>query len=123
MVTLPDYFESLNHDYRYQLTRIGGPMPDLYVAGEVSGNCFRIAGGVPGKKVSWEASGVRTDAYAKANPMEVETAKKPTERGRYLHPQAFGLDANQDIHRGRPDPPPQEDEELLRRTREAAQRR
>ena len=42
-VALPDWFDALNRDFRYQLTAIGAPAPNLYVATKVSGNRFRIA--------------------------------------------------------------------------------
>jgi hypothetical protein len=44
-VTLPDWFEGLNGDFRYQLTSIGSPQPKLYVAKELMANRFQIAGG------------------------------------------------------------------------------
>jgi hypothetical protein len=47
-VQLPEYFEELNRDFRYQLTPIGSPAPQLHVAEEVSENRFRIAGGEGG---------------------------------------------------------------------------
>lgn len=90
LVKLPDYFEALNSDFRYQLTAIGAPGPNLYVAEEVSGNHFRIAGGKPGAKVSWQVTGVRQDAYAKAHRINVEEEKPAQERGHYLHPELFG---------------------------------
>ncbi len=57
VVELPDYFEALNRDFRYQLTAVGAPGPYLYVAEEIQGNQFRIAGGAPGMKVSWQVTG------------------------------------------------------------------
>ena len=42
-------------------------------------------------KVSWQVTGVRQDAYAKAHPLQVEQDKPAAERGRYLHPVDFGL--------------------------------
>src|SRR5258708_19206739 len=51
-VVLPNYFQDLNRDYRYQLTSIGAPGPRLYIAREVSANRFRISGGKPHAKVS-----------------------------------------------------------------------
>ncbi len=89
-VELPDYFEALNRDFRYQLTPIGAPGPNLYIAEEVINNSFRIAGGKPGMKVSWTVTGVRQDAYMKAHPMVVEENKKPEDRGKYLQPELFG---------------------------------
>ena len=89
-VSLPEYFQALNTDFRYQLTAIGAPGPNLYVAEEISGNRFSIAGGKAGAKVSWQVTGVRQDAYAKAHRIKVEEDKPAQERGRYLHPELFG---------------------------------
>lgn len=50
---------SWNADARYQLTSIGAPAPGLYIAEEVKDGHFRIAGGSPGLKVSWQISCVR----------------------------------------------------------------
>ncbi len=96
-VTLPKWFEALNGDFRYQLTAIGAPGPGLYIAEEISGNRFRIAGGTPGMKVSWQVAGVRHDAYAEKNRIQVEVAKPEGERGTYLHPDAFGVDQPKDV--------------------------
>ena len=90
VVLLPDWFESLNRDFRYQLTSIGAPGPNLYIAEEVSGNQFRIAGGKPGSKVSWTVTGIRHDRFADANRIPVEQAKIEAERGFYLHPDLYG---------------------------------
>ncbi len=79
-VTLPDYFATLNRDYRYQLTPIGAHAP-VYVASKVKDNRFRIAGGTAGLEVSWQVTGIRQDAYAKAHPIEVDTPKSAEERG------------------------------------------
>lgn len=87
-VTLPSWMEDLNENFTYQLTCIGGFAP-VYVAEEISHGQFQIAGGTPGLKVSWVVSGTRKDAWARANPIEVEEDKG--ERGKYLQPAAFGL--------------------------------
>lgn len=89
-VRMPDWFEALNRDLRYQLTAIGAPAPHLHVAAELRQGTFRIAGGVPGGKVSWQLTGTRQDAYARAYPTPVEEDKPPQERGRYLVPEVFG---------------------------------
>jgi hypothetical protein len=91
-VALPDYFEDINKDFRYQLTAIGAPAPNLYIAEEINNNSFKIAGGNPGMKVSWEVTGVRNDPYAQAHPMQVEIEKNDREKGKYLHPEVYGLD-------------------------------
>jgi hypothetical protein len=85
-VKLPDYFEALNRDFRYQLTAIGAPSPNLYISQEVAGNTFRIAGGSPNGKVSWNVTGIRQDEYAKAFPILVEEEKTGAERGTYINP-------------------------------------
>jgi hypothetical protein len=88
-VTLPEWFEALNRDFRYQLTCIGGFAP-VYVAQEIEDNRFQIAGGSPGLKVSWQVTGIRHDPFAQANPVVVEEDKPPEEQGTYLHPPAYG---------------------------------
>jgi trimeric autotransporter adhesin len=88
-IELPDYFQALNRDYRYQLTSIGAPGPNLYVVKEVSANRFRIAGGRPHAKVSWQVTGIRHDAYADAHRVVVEEDKPLAKRGQYLHPEVF----------------------------------
>jgi len=89
-VEMPDWFEALNQDFRYQLTPIGAPGPNLYVAEEIEGNRFRISGGEPGMKVSWLVTGVRHDALAVASRMVVEQDKPAHEVGKYMHPEAHG---------------------------------
>ncbi len=79
-VALPPYVSKLNADFRYQLTCIGGHAP-VYVAREMRNGRFRIAGGRAGLKVSWQVTGARRDDYARAHPVEVETAKTGDERG------------------------------------------
>ncbi len=91
-VVLPDYFDALNRDFRYQLTCIGGFAP-VYVAEEITGNSFRVAGGDPGMKVSWMVTGIRQDKYAEEHRIVVEAPKTGYELGRYLHPEEHGLPA------------------------------
>ena len=51
VITLPDYFTAINTaQYRYQLTPIGAPMPNLYVAQEVTGSVFRSRAAHPARK-------------------------------------------------------------------------
>lgn len=96
-VVLPNYFNALNKEFRYQLTAMGAPGPNLYIAQEIAGNQFKIAGGKPGTKVSWQVTGVRRDAYANANRIPTEELKIGAERGLYLHPAAFGQPAEKGI--------------------------
>lgn len=81
-VELPEYFEALNRDFRYQLTAIGAPGPNLYIAEGVKQNRFRVAGGRPYAHVSWQVTGVRQDAYANAHRIPVEEDKPRAEEPR-----------------------------------------
>ena len=74
-IELPAYFDALNRNFRYQLTPIGTPAPDLYVKAELTENRFVIAGAAPRQRVSWQITGIRKDAWALANPVVVERDK------------------------------------------------
>jgi hypothetical protein len=96
LIKLPEYFEALNTDFRYQLTCIGG-FAQVYIAEEISNNHFKIAGGKAGMKVSWQVTGIRQDAYAKTNRIVVEQAKSAEHQGYYLYPQAYGFGEDKSI--------------------------
>jgi len=102
-VQLPDWFEALNANFRYQLTAIGAPGPNLYVAEKISGNVFVIAGGDPGMEVSWMVTGVRNDPAAREHRLVVEVDKSAREIGKYMQPEAYGmpLSAGVDYESGR----------------------
>jgi hypothetical protein len=101
-VHLPEWFEALNGDFRYQLTAVGGGAPGLHVAEEIyENNRFKIAGGQAGMKVCWQVTGIRKDPGAAASPFEVEQEKPQEERGRYLQPDLYGAPDDQRIG-GRP---------------------
>jgi len=108
-VTLPDWFEALNRDFRYQLTVIG-QFAQAIVASEISGNQFSIRTDKPSVKVSWQVTGVRQDAFANANRIPVEVEKAPADRGRYLYPEVIG--APQTARIGY-EAPPQESEQIV----------
>lgn len=111
IVELPLWFEALNQEFRYQLTPIGAPGPNLYIAEEISDQRFKIAGGTPGMKVCWQVTGSRKDAWAQAHPLIIEQEKSATERDHYLHPEVHGHSREQSIARlYHPDP------EVLRRS-------
>ena len=88
MIELPDYFESLNRDFRYQLTVIG-QFAQAIVSGKVKDNRFTIRTSVPNVEVSWQVTGIRQDAWANKHRIKVEEQKTEPERGYYLHPDAF----------------------------------
>src|SRR5208282_5923083 len=88
-IELPKWFQALNKDFRYQLTCIGGFSP-VYIAEEINNNRFKIAGGKPGAKVSWQVTGIRQDVYANAHRIPVEEDKSEAERGHYSYPELYG---------------------------------
>ena len=95
-VILPEYFEALNRDFRYQLTVIG-QFAQAIVAEKIAGNRFRIRTNKPNVEVSWQVTGIRQDAYANANRIPVEEDKPRAEQGYYLHPEVFGQPANKSV--------------------------
>jgi hypothetical protein len=100
-VDLPEWFEALNKDFRYQLTCVGGFAP-VYIESEISDNRFKIAGGKEGMKVSWQVTGIRHDPIADLKRIKVEEYKSDTERGLYLYPEAYGQPKEEGIqHRKR----------------------
>jgi hypothetical protein len=105
-IELPDWFGALNKDFRYQLTAIGAPGPNLYIAEEISevtstkysnsssnnnnNSHFKIAGGASGMKVSWQVTGIRKDPWANAHRVQIEEDKPDKERGYYIYPDLYG---------------------------------
>jgi hypothetical protein len=116
-IELPDWFDALNKDFRYQLTAIVAPGPNLHIAEEIS-DCgvtnysnssssssnnknsrFKIAGGTSGMKVSWQITGIRKDPWANAHRIKVEEDKSDKERGYYIYPDLYGKAAEKGISR------------------------
>lgn len=89
-VELPGWFGVLTRDFRYQLTAIGAPGPNLHIAKKITDNRCTIAGGTKGIDVSWQVTGIRQDPWANQNRIPVEEDKQPDERGTYMHPTAWG---------------------------------
>jgi hypothetical protein len=96
-VELPDWFEALNKDFRYQLTVIGA-FSQAIVGERVKGNRFVIRTSLPNVDVSWQVTGIRKDAYANKHRIQVEEQKSKAERGLYLHPEAFNQPAERGIN-------------------------
>ena len=95
VVELPEWFEALNRDFRYQLTVIdeadGPEFVQAKVVREVARNAFAVRTSAPRTRVSWLVTGIRRDAYAEKHRIPVEEAKPPAERGTYLHPLEHGV--------------------------------
>ena len=84
VVTLPEWFEALNKDFRYQLTVIG-QFAQAIVSEKVKGNRFAIKTDKPGVEVSWQVTGIRKDKFAEDNRIKVEEDKLPAARGKCLY--------------------------------------
>lgn len=88
-IQMPDYFEALNRDFRYQLTCIG-TFAQVIVERELSQNSFTIRSDKPKVKVSWQITGIRQDAHANKFRIVPEVEKEPENKGKYLCPDCFG---------------------------------
>lgn len=89
VVKLPAYFQSLNKDYRYQLTSLSG-LQQVAVAKEIAHNRFTIQSEKPGSRVSWQVTGIRKDRFASAHRIQPVEEKAKAEQGKYLDPQLYG---------------------------------
>jgi len=96
VVQLPDWFEALNRDFRYQLTVIG-QFSQAIIASKVANHQFTIKTDKPNVEVSWQVTGIRQDAWANAHRIPVELPKAQADRGLYLHPELFGASADKSI--------------------------
>jgi hypothetical protein len=95
-VHLPDWFEVLNTDFRYQLTVIG-QFAQAIVGRKIANHEFTIRTNAPSVEVSWQVTGVRQDRFAKAHPLVVEQEKEANVRGFYIHPDLYGAPAQKQI--------------------------
>jgi len=96
VVRLPEWFETLNRDFRYQLTVLG-QFSQAIVASKVANHQFAIKTDKPKVEVSWQVTGIRQDAWANAHRIPVEVSKPEAERGSYLHPELFGAPAEKSL--------------------------
>src|SRR5271157_4626983 len=83
IVPLPEWFETLNRDFRYQLTVIG-QFAQAIVTAEVAKHEFGTKTDKPGVKVSWQVTGIRQDPWANAHRIPVEEQKDARDRGHYI---------------------------------------
>ncbi len=99
-VTMPDWFEALNRDFRYQLTVLGGgAWARARVSRKMAGGTFVVQTDLPRIEVSWQVTGIRQDAYAEKHRIPVEEDKPDDERGTYLHPDAWGAPPERGLDR------------------------
>ncbi len=89
-VILPEWFELVNANYRYQLTALRAPAPDLHVAGEIESNRFLIGGAGDGQEISWEVRARRNDRTMRRLEAEPEIDKPAHMQGTFLDPLVWG---------------------------------
>lgn len=90
-VTMPDWFEALNKEFRYQLTVIGD-FAQAIISQKIQNNQFIIRTDKPNIEVSWQITGIRHDKFAEKYRIPVEENKTGKDIGKYLHPDAYGVD-------------------------------
>ncbi len=101
VVELPDWFGAVNTDVRYQLTVLGDTFARAVVAEKVANNRFTIRTDEPNVEVSWQVTGVRSDAAAKRAAFTAVKDKPADERGLYRSPEAFGQPAERGTFQSR----------------------
>jgi hypothetical protein len=106
VVEMPEWFEALNRDFRYQLTVIGR-FAQAIVEERVANNRFTIRTNLANVEVSWQVTGIRRDPWANTNRKPAEEDKPVSEQGTYLHPEVYDKPASLAVERVRfPEPPP-----------------
>ena len=114
VVALPEWFEALNRDFRYQLTTIGQPA-QAWIASKIANHAFTIKTDKPNVEISWQVTGIRQDAWANAHRVTVEQQKPGREAGHFLHPELFGAPEESSVMWAR-------HPELMKKMREARQK-
>jgi len=94
-VHLPDYFESINKNFRYALTVVDDSDAETFVqakvARKIKNNAFKIRTSAPNVEVSWRVEAVRNDLYVRVHGAPVEEDKSAENRGTFLQPELYGM--------------------------------
>ncbi len=92
---LPDYFDSINRDFRYQLTVVDdGEREDFVlvkVVRKIRNNEFTIRTSAPHVEVSWEVKAIRNDRWVQKYGYQTVQEKEDEIKGKYLSPELYGL--------------------------------
>lgn len=89
-VQLPDYFEEINRDFRYQLTVVDEEdFAMARVARKIRGNRFLIKTSRPRVEVCWEVKALRNDLWVRKYGAPTVAEKDSYERGTYQHPELY----------------------------------
>jgi len=92
IVQLPNYFNTINKNFSYQLTPVGAASPNIYISKEINEfGQFTIAGGQSGQKISWYIFAERNDPYLQQYPekRQVEITKNEKDKGTYIRPDLY----------------------------------
>ena len=96
-VELPEYFNEINVNFKYQLTVVDGPNSDegdfvqVKVRQKIKDGSFLIMTSVPNTEVSWRVDADRNDKYVRNRKPQDVVEKQGPERGKYQHPELYGL--------------------------------
>lgn len=96
-VELPSYFSEINKNFKYQLTVVDGPnsgendFVQVKVRQKIREGRFQIRTSAPHTEVSWRIDADRNDLYVRNRPPKDVVEKEGHERGRYQHPEFYGL--------------------------------
>ncbi|MGH7131594.1 MAG: hypothetical protein ACREJO_06580 [Phycisphaerales bacterium] len=90
-VILPDYFASINRDYRYQLTVVdeSDEFIQAKVWRKINANRFAVKTSKPNTQVSWRVEATRDDAWVRRYGAPVVVNKDPADKGKYQHPELY----------------------------------
>lgn len=94
-VQLPEYFDEINTDCKYQLTVVDDNASTNFVQVKIGkkivGNRFLIMSSAPNTEVSWRVEANRNDLYVRAIKPKDAIEKEGVERGTYQHPELYGM--------------------------------
>ncbi len=90
-VELPDYFESINTNFRYQLTVVDDSDDFVLakVARKIQNNRFVIRTNKPLVEVSWRVEAVRNDRWVQQYGFKTEEQKPAEYRGKFIAPELY----------------------------------
>jgi hypothetical protein len=97
-VELPEYFAEINANVKYQLTVVDDTESPEFVQAKIGrkiqGNRFLIMTSAPNVEVSWRIEADRNDLRVRFNRPTDERQKTGPEKGKYQHPEYYGLPAS-----------------------------
>ncbi|MBX7133224.1 MAG: hypothetical protein K1X67_11155 [Fimbriimonadaceae bacterium] len=101
-VDLPDYFESINKDFRYTLTVIDDTDSATFalakVARKIRDGRFKIRTSEPRIEVTWRVEGVRNDPWMQKYGAPVSVEKLGSARGKYQRPELYDAPPEMGMH-------------------------